>query len=135
MCLAAPLLASATGWGWSSPAGAGSRLSDLGGLPDAARQEPTTTYDDPSGAHAHHTTRSTRSRQVSSYRHRVWQRAAFVLLAVGLDMAAAVMLVSQQLPGALVGVLAAGLGWFTTGRIAAWYPASSCSVLEESTRR
>ncbi|MFE4756115.1 hypothetical protein ACFRIB_38830 [Streptomyces mirabilis] len=65
----------------------------------------------------------------------VWQRAAFVLLAVGLDMAAAVMLVSQQLPGALVGVLAAGLGWFTTGRIAAWYPASSRSVLEETTRR
>ncbi|MGW3984969.1 hypothetical protein [Streptomyces mirabilis] len=65
----------------------------------------------------------------------VWQRAAFVFLVVGLDTVAAVMLVSQRLPGALVGVLAAGLGWFATGRIAAWYPASSRSVLEESTRR
>ncbi|MCX4597468.1 hypothetical protein OG819_50230 [Streptomyces sp. NBC_01549] len=64
-----------------------------------------------------------------------WQRAAFVLLAAGLDMAAVVMLVSRHLPSALVGVLAAGLGWFTTGRITAWYPASSRSVIEESTRR
>ncbi|MFD7003891.1 hypothetical protein ACFWA5_48620 [Streptomyces mirabilis] len=64
-----------------------------------------------------------------------WQRAAFVLLALVLDIAAAVMLVSQRLPNALAAVLAASLGWFTTGRIAAWYPASPGGVLDESTRR
>ncbi|WP_405885041.1 hypothetical protein OG762_43785 [Streptomyces sp. NBC_01136] len=64
-----------------------------------------------------------------------WQRAAFVLLAVGLDAAAVVMLVSRHLPNALVGVGLAGLAWFTTGRIATWYPASSRAVLEEPARR
>jgi hypothetical protein len=65
----------------------------------------------------------------------VWRRAAFVLLAVVLDVTAAVMLVSQRLPNALAAVLAAGLGWFATGRIAAWYPASPRSGPDESTRR
>ncbi|MED7823114.1 hypothetical protein [Streptomyces chiangmaiensis] len=64
-----------------------------------------------------------------------WRRAAFVLLAVGLDLAAAVMLLSRHLPNALAGVLLAGLGWFTIGRIASWYPASTRNTIEESTRR
>ncbi|MER5348474.1 hypothetical protein ABT030_51345 [Streptomyces mirabilis] len=64
-----------------------------------------------------------------------WQRAGFVLLAVGLDTAAAAMLLSRHLPSALAGVLLAGLGWFATGRIANRYPASSRSVLEGSRRR
>jgi hypothetical protein len=64
-----------------------------------------------------------------------WQRAAFILLAVGLDVAAAVMLLSQHLPSAGAGVLLGGLGWLATGRVAAWYPASSRGDLEESARR
>ncbi|MER6125845.1 hypothetical protein ABT173_25095, partial [Streptomyces sp. NPDC001795] len=64
-----------------------------------------------------------------------WQRGAFVLLAVGLDAAAVMMLLSRNFPNALAGVLLAAIGWFTTGRIAAWYPTSSRAVLEEPTRR
>ncbi|MET8959767.1 hypothetical protein ABZX69_09735 [Streptomyces sp. NPDC004074] len=64
-----------------------------------------------------------------------WQRAAFVLLAVGLDVAAAVMVLSRHLPNAVAGVLLAGIGWFTTGRIAAWYPGSSRITPDDSARR
>lgn len=64
-----------------------------------------------------------------------WRRAAFVLLAMGLDAAAAVMLVSQHLPEAVFGVFLAGLGWLTTRRLAAWYPAPSPVVAEEAARR
>ncbi|MGR6974747.1 hypothetical protein ACU639_34970 [Streptomyces cynarae] len=64
-----------------------------------------------------------------------WRRAALILLATGLDAAAVVMLVSQHLPEALCGVLLAGLGWLTTRRLAAWYPAPSPVVAEEAARR
>ncbi|MFF4211210.1 hypothetical protein ACFYZE_18020 [Streptomyces sp. NPDC001796] len=64
-----------------------------------------------------------------------WRRAALILLAMGLDAAAAVMLVSQHLPQAVIGVLLAGLGWLTTRRVAAWYPAPSPVVAEEAARR
>ncbi|POX45118.1 hypothetical protein [Streptomyces sp. Ru72] len=64
-----------------------------------------------------------------------WRRAAFILLAAGLDTAAAVMLVSRHLPEAALGVLLAGLGWLATRRLAAWYPAPSPVVAEEAARR
>lgn len=64
-----------------------------------------------------------------------WQRTALVILAVGLDVAAALMVISRHLPNALAGVLLGGLGWFTTGRVTAWYPASSRGELEETARR
>ncbi|MEU6657279.1 hypothetical protein ABZ904_50500 [Streptomyces sp. NPDC046900] len=64
-----------------------------------------------------------------------WQRTSFVFLAVGLDVAAAVRLLSRHLPSAVAGVLLGGLGWFATGRVAAWYPASLRGDLEESVRR
>ncbi|MGW2934013.1 hypothetical protein ACWGQ5_13055 [Streptomyces sp. NPDC055722] len=64
-----------------------------------------------------------------------WQRAAYVLLAVGLDVGATVMLLSRHLPSAVAGVFLAGLGWFATGRITTWHPASSLGAHENSARR
>ncbi|MFF3906359.1 hypothetical protein ACFYZJ_10155 [Streptomyces sp. NPDC001848] len=62
-------------------------------------------------------------------------RAAIILLAVGLDTAAAVMLISQHLAEALFGVFLAVLGWLTTRRLATRYPAPSPVVAEEVTHR
>ncbi|WP_028801379.1 hypothetical protein [Streptomyces sp. 142MFCol3.1] len=63
------------------------------------------------------------------------QRGAIVLLAVGLDLAAAVMLLSRDLSNALVGLLLAVLGWFATGRVAARHPAPQESGTDRRTRR
>ncbi|MEV0182053.1 hypothetical protein AB0I54_22570 [Streptomyces sp. NPDC050625] len=64
------------------------------------------------------------------------RRAVLVLLVVGLDAAALVMLLSRQLPNALAGVLLATLGWLTAGRTATRYPAARTrGSVEEPVRR
>ncbi|MGW3147005.1 MULTISPECIES: hypothetical protein [Streptomyces] len=63
------------------------------------------------------------------------RRVVLVLLVVGLDAAAVVMLLSRQLPNALAGVLLATLGWLTAGRTATRYPARTRGPGEEPVRR
>jgi hypothetical protein len=49
-------------------------------------------------------------------------RILAVASAVCLDTAAALLLTTRHLPEAIAGVGLAGLGWFITGRLAAWHP-------------
>jgi hypothetical protein len=51
-----------------------------------------------------------------------WRRLPGVVLAVALNVAAVLLLVSQGLTGAWVGVALATLGWLATGRLAARDP-------------
>lgn len=63
------------------------------------------------------------------------RRVVLVLLVVGLDAAALVMLLSRQLPNALAGVLLATLGWLTAGRTANRYPARAHGPVDGPVRR
>ena len=62
-------------------------------------------------------------------------RAALVLLAVGLDTTAVLMLVSRHLPNALAGLLLAGLGWVVAGHLATRHTAPPPSPLAEAKPR
>jgi len=53
---------------------------------------------------------------------RAWRRLPGVALAVALNVAAVLLLVSQGLAAAWVGVALATLGWVVTGRLAARNP-------------
>lgn len=64
-----------------------------------------------------------------------WRRAALVLLAVGLDTAAVMMLLSRHLPNAMAGLLLAGLGWVIAGHIATRHAAPPPSTLTEANPR
>jgi hypothetical protein len=63
---------------------------------------------------------------------RVRHRALTVLLAAGLDAGAALLLVSRQLPAAVLGVALAGLGWLVTSRLTRWYRGEWADDAEES---
>jgi hypothetical protein len=54
--------------------------------------------------------------------HRHPLRLLAVALVVCLDLAAALLVTTDHLPVAVFGVALAGLGWFMTGRLAAWHP-------------
>jgi len=55
--------------------------------------------------------------------HRAHRRVLAVAFAVALNAAAALLMTTRGLPEAVAGAALAGVGWFLTGRLAAWHPA------------
>jgi hypothetical protein len=68
---------------------------------------------------------ASQARRSETPAHRAHLRVLAVAFAVALNAAAALLMTTRGLPEAAAGAALAGVGWFVTGRLATWHPASA----------